>query len=130
MAGSQVRGSRRLYFLTVCLWSITPSRARIYLLVWRFISPAIVAPETIDIEVPKDPVLRRGLMVIAKIIQNLANNIFFGKEPHMIILNDFLRNNIVNVTLFLTEIIVSAFSGRFYVIANILVLEIPHSWSR
>lgn len=45
-------------------------------------------------------------MVIAKIIQNLANNIFFGKEPHMIILNDFLRSNIVNVTLFLTDIIV------------------------
>ena len=27
-------------------------------------------------------------MVIAKIIQNLANNILFGKEAHMVILND------------------------------------------
>ncbi|EMD40361.1 hypothetical protein CERSUDRAFT_148314 [Gelatoporia subvermispora B] len=70
----------------------------------RFISPAVVSPETIDIEVPKDPTLRRGLMLIAKIVQNLANNIFFGKEPHMVVLNDFLKENIVRVTRFLTEI--------------------------
>ena len=43
-------------------------------------------------------------MVIAKIIQNLANNILFGKEAHMVILNDFLKENIVTVTKFLTEI--------------------------
>ncbi|KAJ3504772.1 hypothetical protein NLJ89_g7765 [Agrocybe chaxingu] len=73
----------------------------------RFISPAVVTPETIDIEVPKDEnsyVLRRGLMVIAKIIQNLANNIFFGKEAHMTILNKFLESNITNVTRFLSEL--------------------------
>ncbi|RDB19915.1 Neurofibromin [Hypsizygus marmoreus] len=72
----------------------------------RFISPAVVAPETIDIELPKDSniVLRRGLMVVAKIIQNLANNIFFGKEAHMVVLNTFLKENITNVTRFLSEI--------------------------
>ncbi|KAF9527976.1 hypothetical protein CPB83DRAFT_363170 [Crepidotus variabilis] len=73
----------------------------------RFISPAVVAPETIDIEVPKNEnhsVLRRGLMVIAKIIQNLANNIFFGKEAHMTSLNKFLQTNITNVTRFLSEL--------------------------
>ncbi|CCM02314.1 uncharacterized protein FIBRA_04405 [Fibroporia radiculosa] len=71
----------------------------------RFISPAIVAPETIDIEVPKDDItIRRGLMLVAKIIQNLANNIFFGKEAHMTPLNDFLKANIVNVTRFLSEL--------------------------
>ena len=43
-------------------------------------------------------------MVIAKIIQNLANNILFGKEAHMVILNDFLKENIVTVTKFLSEI--------------------------
>lgn len=43
-------------------------------------------------------------MVIAKIIQNLANNILFGKELHMVILNDFLKDNIVTVTKFLSEI--------------------------
>jgi len=50
------------------------------------------------------PALRKGLMVIAKIIQNLANNIFFGKEPHMRPLNKFLQSNITNVTTFLSEL--------------------------
>ena len=81
-------------------------------LIYRFISPAIVAPEIVDVEVPKDDaVIRRGLMVIAKIIQNLANNIFFGKEAHMVSLNKFLEDNIVNVTRFLSEINVSPIKG-------------------
>ncbi|KAJ7265356.1 hypothetical protein B0H12DRAFT_1201035 [Mycena haematopus] len=76
----------------------------------RFISPAIVAPETIDIELPKESskeeqlIIRRGLMVIAKIIQNLANNLFFGKEKHMVPLNTFLQANIASVTRFLSEL--------------------------
>ncbi|GBE80125.1 hypothetical protein SCP_0213280 [Sparassis crispa] len=71
----------------------------------RFISPAIVSPETVDIEVPKEnKVIRRGLMIIAKVMQSLANNIFFGKEPHMISLNKFLEDNIMNVTRFLSEV--------------------------
>ncbi|KAF8811488.1 Rho GTPase activation protein, partial [Phlegmacium glaucopus] len=71
----------------------------------RFISPAVVSPNTINIEMPKEnyQVLRRGLMVIAKIIHNLANNIFFGKEAHMTILNKFLESNIANITRFLSE---------------------------
>ncbi|KAG5648701.1 hypothetical protein DXG03_000048 [Asterophora parasitica] len=75
-----------------------------------FISPAVVAPEIIDLELPKESsvVLRRGLMVITKIIQNLANNIFFGKEAHMVVLNPFLKANITNVTRFLSELSKSA----------------------
>ena len=73
----------------------------------RFISPAIVNPGIVDVEIPANPVMRRGLMNIAKIMQNLANNIFFGKEVHMIPLNDFLGANIVNVTRYLSEINVS-----------------------
>ncbi|KAG5638080.1 hypothetical protein H0H81_001930 [Sphagnurus paluster] len=71
-----------------------------------FISPAVVAPETIDLELPKESsqVLRRGLMIITKIIQNLANNIFFGKEAHMVVLNAFLKANITNVTRFLSDL--------------------------
>ncbi|KAK0207040.1 hypothetical protein DFS33DRAFT_1318594 [Desarmillaria ectypa] len=70
----------------------------------RFISPAVVAPETIGIHLPNDS-SRRGLMIIAKIIQNLANNILFGKEPHMTRLNDFLTAHVVYVTKFLTMIL-------------------------
>lgn len=76
-----------------------------------FISPAIVAPETVDVEVPKDDgVIRRGLMIIAKVMQNLANNIFFAKEAHMVCLNEFLKANITNVTRFLSEVNVSDFN--------------------
>ena len=60
-------------------------------------------------ELPKDEnaaVIRRGLMVIAKVLQNLANNIFFGKEAYMVVLNKFLEENIANVTRYLSEIIV------------------------
>jgi hypothetical protein len=63
----------------------------------------------VEVELPKDEnsvVIRRGLMVIAKILQNLANNIFFGKEAYMVVLNKFLEINIANVTRFLSEIIV------------------------
>jgi len=72
----------------------------------RFISPAIVSPESIDIELPKENehTMRRGLMVIAKVIQNLANNMFFGKQVHMAPLNEFLKNNIVVVTRFLSDL--------------------------
>ncbi|KAG0709913.1 hypothetical protein DFH29DRAFT_1012634 [Suillus ampliporus] len=72
----------------------------------RFISPAIVAPEIVDVTVPRDDggVIRRGLMVIAKVMQNLANNIFFAKEAHMVCLNEFLSVNITSITRYLSEV--------------------------
>lgn len=52
--------------------------------------------------------MRRGLLLIAKIIQNLANNVLFGaKEPYMFPLNDFLAHHIYDITGFLREISVS-----------------------
>jgi hypothetical protein len=48
----------------------------------------VVSPHTIDIEIPKiNNMVLRGLMVFAKIMQNLANNMLFGKETHMTISN-------------------------------------------
>lgn len=72
----------------------------------RFFCPAIVAPEAeglLDAPPPKE--LRRGLLLIAKVIQNLANNVLFGtKEPYMFPLNRFLVENISVVTGFLRTI--------------------------
>jgi hypothetical protein len=78
----------------------------------RFISPAIVSPGNVDIQLPRDDrgSMRKGLMIIAKIIQNLANNMFFGKEAHMVVLNEYLRDNIVIVTRYLSELNVGASS--------------------
>ncbi len=72
----------------------------------RFFCPAIVAPDAeglTDHTLSKE--MRRGLLLIAKVIQNLANNVLFGaKEAYMVSLNDFLVKNITSCTTFLIEI--------------------------
>ncbi|KAK4248657.1 hypothetical protein C7999DRAFT_30893 [Corynascus novoguineensis] len=75
----------------------------------RFFCPAIVAPEVEGlVATPPSKEMRRGLLLIAKVIQNLANNVLFGaKEPYMFPLIDFLTNNIYYVTTFLREISVA-----------------------
>jgi hypothetical protein len=72
----------------------------------RFISPVVVSPSEIDVEIPQtNPVvLRQGLKTIAKIIQTLANNVLFGREAHMSILNPFLQTKIMEVFKFLSEL--------------------------
>ncbi|KAK3397174.1 putative RasGAP group protein [Sordaria brevicollis] len=72
----------------------------------RFFCPAIVAPEVEGlVATAPSKEMRRGLLLIAKVIQNLANNVLFGaKEPFMFPLNDFLTKNIYRVTTFLREI--------------------------
>ncbi|KAL0940809.1 GTPase-activator protein for Ras-like GTPase [Colletotrichum truncatum] len=75
----------------------------------RFFCPAIVAPEVEGlVTTAPSKEMRRGLLLIAKVIQNLANNVLFGaKEPYMFPLNDFLTQNIYRVTTFLREISVA-----------------------
>lgn len=72
----------------------------------RFFCPAIVAPQAEGlISNTPSKEMRRGLLLIAKIVQNLANNVLFGaKESYMFPLNDFLTQNIYRVTTFLREI--------------------------
>ncbi|XP_012282166.1 neurofibromin isoform X3 [Orussus abietinus] len=58
----------------------------------RFINPAIVSPQEMGIvnkQVP--PQVKRGLMLMSKILQNIANHVEFSKEQHMLPFNDFLR---------------------------------------
>ncbi|BFZ63306.1 Ras GTPase activating protein ira2 [Saitoella coloradoensis] len=75
----------------------------------RYFCPAIVAPESESLvdSVPTREA-RRALLLIAKIVQNLANNVLFGaKEPFMVILNEFLTSNIFTITAFLRDISVN-----------------------
>jgi neurofibromin 1 len=60
----------------------------------RFINPAIVSPYEMGI-VDKQPIprIKRGLMLMSKILQNIANHVEFSKEQHMLPFNDFLRSN-------------------------------------
>ena len=70
----------------------------------RFFCPAIVSPESVDIDLPEGKDIRRALLLMTKVIQNLASNVMFGsKEPHMKVLNDFLGDNILQVTKFLSD---------------------------
>ncbi|WVF65508.1 hypothetical protein IAT40_000236 [Kwoniella sp. CBS 6097] len=70
----------------------------------RFFCPAIVSPESIDLDLnPDNKETRRALLLITKVIQNLANNVVF-KEPHMKLLNNFLSDNIIPVTKFMSDL--------------------------
>ncbi|XP_017855685.1 PREDICTED: neurofibromin isoform X1 [Drosophila arizonae] len=60
----------------------------------RFINPAIVSPQELGIvgkQVPSSA--KRGLMLMSKILQNIANHVEFSKEQHMLCFNDFLRDH-------------------------------------
>lgn len=59
-----------------------------------------------------------GLKLVAKIIQNLANNVLFGKEAHMQSLNHFLHQKIQGITTFLSNIAVSIIHVRLDIILN------------
>ena len=73
----------------------------------RFINPAIVAPDSHNLvkTTVLSKELRRGLILISKVIQNLANNLLFGtKESFMIGMNELLNVNMGRVNNFLREI--------------------------
>ncbi|KAM3956254.1 LOW QUALITY PROTEIN: neurofibromin 1 [Aphomia sociella] len=58
----------------------------------RFINPAIVSPQEMGIVTRPVPAqVKRGLMLMSKILQNIANHVEFSKEQHMLPFNDFLR---------------------------------------
>ncbi|XP_060809014.1 neurofibromin [Amyelois transitella] len=58
----------------------------------RFINPAIVSPQEMGIvSRPVPPAVKRGLMLMSKILQNIANHVEFSKEQHMLPFNDLLR---------------------------------------
>eukprot|EP00795_Rhopilema_esculentum_P015875 gene15875-7206_t len=64
----------------------------------RFLNPAIVSPHTFGfLEHPPSDKMRRGLRYISKILQNLANQILFTKEPHMEVFNNFLTDHFEKV---------------------------------
>lgn len=73
----------------------------------RLCCPAIVTPEQFGLvkKTITDSSLRRGLLLVSKIIQNLANNVLFGqKEACMTGLNPFLKANRSYLDNFLDEI--------------------------
>lgn len=80
----------------------------------RFICPIVVSPDGSGLCDAPSKELRRGLVFIAKIIQNLANNVQFGgKEAYMTVMNDFVTDRLPHVNGFLKAISVRrGFSTR------------------
>ncbi|XP_049852221.1 uncharacterized protein LOC126329980 [Schistocerca gregaria] len=58
----------------------------------RFICPAITSPDSFNVLSVESSKAYRTLLLVGKIIQNLANGTFF-KEPYMLELNQFLEEN-------------------------------------
>jgi hypothetical protein len=61
----------------------------------RFFCPAVIAPDAHNlVKTIQSKDIRRGLVLVTKIIQNLANNVVFGgKEAFMVELNPFIVTN-------------------------------------
>jgi neurofibromin 1 len=64
-------------------------------LLLRLINPAIITPEAFGVTPsPPSERARRQLLLVTKVLQNLANNVRFGsKEQHMTPMNSFLDQN-------------------------------------
>lgn len=78
----------------------------------RFVCPSILAPEpTLLASLCKDKALemrlRRGLVLVAKIIQNIANGVQF-KEPYMQVFNGFITEQMKRRDAFFKEILTTA----------------------
>jgi len=60
----------------------------------RFLCPSLIAPESFGLlKEPPSKEARRALTLIAKVLQNLANNVTFKKEAYMLDLNSFVEQN-------------------------------------
>jgi len=59
----------------------------------RFFCPALVAPEAFGLwKGAINPSDRRSLILVSKIVQNMANGVSFGpKEPFMVPFNDLIE---------------------------------------
>lgn len=85
--------------------SDTNTRAVGTVIFLRFINPAIVSPyESGIVHTQPHPRVMRGLMLVSKILQNIANNVEFSKEQHMLPFNTFVRQQFEPMRKWIAEI--------------------------
>jgi len=89
----------------------------------RFFCPAIVAPHMYGLlQNPPSSALQRELVLLSKVLQNLANGVLFGnKEPFMEKLNDFLIENKTSLSNFYLELAVNQAKD----ISQVQKIEVP-----
>lgn len=73
----------------------------------RYVTPGVCTPDSMNIiDFPCTPTMRRNLVLIAKVIQNLSNDVPFGsKEPFMQRLNGFLADNTELIQAFFDKLV-------------------------
>ena len=89
----------------------------------RYLSPIIASPDSAGIVplITKKEV-RRGLILVSKVVQNLANNMLFGnKELFMVELNDIMGDYLPKVNVFLEKMAVSESLAPLQLTAIIVV---------
>lgn len=64
--------------------------SRLYSTTVHFVAVSPIEMGVVGEVVVPQPV-KRGLMLMSKILQNIANHVEFSKEQHMIPFNDFLK---------------------------------------
>ena len=90
----------QLTILCSCLFQVVqqrfpqhPLQAVSTVIFLRFLNPALVLPHEFGIvDAEPLPRIKRGLTLVSKILQNIANNLIFTKEFHMRCFNDYLRS--------------------------------------
>jgi hypothetical protein len=72
----------------------------------RFFAPALVAPHAFGLTIaPPSPRSQRMLTLVAKLLQNAANDVEFGKkEAYMMKMNDFISTNREKVMSYFKEL--------------------------
>ena len=60
----------------------------------RYLCPAIVAPDGFGVVDQPIEEIRRCLVLVTKVLQNLANRVQFTKEPFMHCMNPFIESNV------------------------------------
>lgn len=72
----------------------------------RFFSPVIVTPDALNfVDFKLDKAMRRNLVLIAKMIQNLSNGVHFGdKEQYMVPVNHFIDEQKDNLLRFFNRL--------------------------
>jgi len=70
----------------------------------RFICPAIFSPEGFDLITNLTEMNRRTLVLVAKVLQGLANGVEFKKEEYMTPFNNYIINNKEKLYQFLDDV--------------------------
>jgi hypothetical protein len=95
-------------------------------IILRFFNPALTTPEAFDLLHPgtaPSPVVRRNLILVTKIIQNLSNNVQFGqKEQFMADMNPFLKKNAQKMRRYLETLPKDPLAVSFHFLFRFLAL--------